>query len=168
MSTGRSTVAISSATSSRIWSAPLARPCSRVARSRKCWTRWIGLSEPNGSWKIIWTLLRYSRDARRGSLAEHVDAVDDDLSRGRPLEPGDAARDRALAAAGLTDQCQDLAALDVEVDRAERTHDRAGEEASDREVHGEASQADHGVGTASVSARVPVAGAEMLMIVLLR
>ena len=145
MSIGRSTVAISSATSSRIWSAPLARPCSRAARSRKCSTRWTGFREPKGSWKTICTLLRYARDARRGSLRSTSTPSTKICPGGRPLQPGDAARDRALAAARLTDQGHDLAALEVEVDRAERTHDRAREEAADREVRHESSQADHGV-----------------------
>src|SRR5690606_32513462 len=49
-----------------------------------------------------------------------VDAVDDDAPGRRPLEPGQHAQQRGLAAAGGAQDREELAAMDVEVDGIHR------------------------------------------------
>ena len=49
-----------------------------------------------------------------------IGAVEDDLARGRFDEPEERAADRRLAAAGLADETEGLAALDAERDVVDR------------------------------------------------
>ena len=103
----------------------------RSARVRKCSMRWTGLSEPKGSWKTICTLRRYARDARRRSVRRTSVAVEQDLAGGGLLEPGEAAGEGALAAAGLADQRHDLALPDGRGHVVEGADRGAGEQPAD-------------------------------------
>ena len=107
-------------------------PCIARERRRKCSTRWTGLSEPKGSWKTICTLRTVGRRCLAAVAFEDVDAVDEDVAGGGFLEPGDAAGDGALAAAGLADECHDFAAVDGRGRRRCRARtDAAGEQPAD-------------------------------------
>ena len=53
---------------------------------------------------------------RRALEGDHVDAVEADLARGRLEQPQQRASERRLAAAGLADEPDRLAAMDVEID----------------------------------------------------
>ena len=83
-----------------------------------------GLSEVNGSWKIICISRRSARSSAGRSLptstTEPSADPHEDLARGRLDRPQDAARGRGLAAAALPDQAQRLALVDVEVDAVHR------------------------------------------------
>src|SRR5471030_2043752 len=50
--------------------------------------------------------------------------IDDDAARGEPLQTRDAAQDRALAAAGRTDEGDQLAIFDGQVEAVECHHSR--------------------------------------------
>ena len=60
-------------------------------------------------------------DHRQAALGRrrirHVDAVDADLAAGHVLEPGDQPQERRLAAAGRADEDDELAILDLEIER---------------------------------------------------
>ena len=58
--------------------------------------------------------------ARAGRQVGHHRAVDDDIARGRPLEAGDHAHQRGLAAARGAEQDEELAFLGGEVDAVDR------------------------------------------------
>jgi hypothetical protein len=69
-----------------------------------------GLSEPNGSWKIIWISARSGCSSAAGRVAI------EDLAAGRVDGAQDAARGGGLAAARFADQAQRLALVQGEVD----------------------------------------------------
>ena len=73
-----------------------------------------GFSDEYGSWKMIWMSRRSGRIAPR-EKSVIVAAVEDDLAGRRLEQLGDHPPGRGLAAAGLADQAQRLAGLDVEV-----------------------------------------------------
>src|SRR6202034_3004084 len=74
-------------------------------------------------------LEHHGESALRGTDVGHVFGVDQNLSGGDVLEPGDEAQKRRLAAAGRPDEHRELAIFDVEIDavddadRAERFPD---------------------------------------------
>ena len=121
MPTRRSIVATRSSRS-----LPVARPFARSGSPTICSTFIRGLSDVNGSWKII----RISRrtgagraspgsstsTGRRGSV--------DGCCPKAAVESEQASAERRLAAAGLADEPERLAVHDVEVDVAEHVHHR--------------------------------------------
>ena len=81
-----------------------------------------------GSRPKCWNTIDTLCGARRAAVADgrgDVDAVDRHRARGRLDQPGEAAHERRLAAAGQTHHHEHLAGRDVEVDVADR-HDVAG------------------------------------------
>ena len=78
-----------------------------------------GSSEPTESWKTICMCRRISFSRSRPEPDE-VDAVEDDLARRRLEQPQERPPERRLAAAGLADEADRLAAADVEVDAVDR------------------------------------------------
>ena len=96
----------------------------RIGSARMSRTRMRGLRLENGSWNT--TCMR-RRSGRRVAGREVVDAaaVEHDLSGGDVEQPQHGAADRGLAAAGLADQRQRLAALDVERDAVDGMDDAA-------------------------------------------
>ena len=82
-----------------------------------------------------------------------VDAVEDDLARGRVVEAQQRAPDRGLAAPGLSDEPEGLAALDVDRDAVDRLHvaDVAVEHdpAADREPDLQVLDVDEGIAHAA-------------------
>ena len=85
-----------------------------------------GLSEENGSWKIICICRRSGRSCL-ARQARHVDlgaalGAEADLAGGRRDGAQDAARGGGLAAAALADQRQRLAAIDGEAHVVHRAH----------------------------------------------
>ena len=106
-------------------------------------TRWTGLSEPNGSWKTICTLLRYSRDARRGSLRRTS-------TPSTRICPAVGCSSRAMQRAIVLLPLPDSPTSAMISPRSSRrstalsgTDACAGEEAADLEVLGQSAQADH-------------------------
>ena len=78
-----------------------------------------GSSDPYGSWKMICIRRRILRSASGLSLPS-VDAVEGDRPLGWIAEADQCPPGRALAAAGLADQPERLAAADLEVDAVDR------------------------------------------------
>ena len=80
-----------------------------------------GFSDAYGSWK---TICMSRRSARSSSPLIRVMslAVEPDLAVGGVEQPHRHARERALAAAGLADQTERLARIDLEVDAVDRVH----------------------------------------------
>ena len=129
--------------------APLPR---RPARGPRCpipsatiaETRIRGSSEPNGSWKTICACRRKSRSSFGAALSTSMPPNSDRAARGRQ-QAQEQPRERALARAGLADERQRLARLDVEVDAVDGREParRAAEEVTlDGEPLGQPADAD--------------------------
>ena len=84
-------------------------------------TRRRGFSEPYGSWKIIWMRRRSGRSWPRLRRAD-VLALELDQARVDVVEPAGAAGQRRLAAAGLADQAERLAPVQLEADALDGVH----------------------------------------------
>ena len=66
-------------------------------------------------------MLQHERHVALGRApVRDVGAADGDLARGRLLEPGDQPQRRRLAGAGLAEQHEELAVVDVEVEVLQR------------------------------------------------
>ena len=87
-------------------------------------TRRRGFSEPYGSWKIICMSRRIGASCAPRQPGD-VPAVEDDPARGEVVQPGDAAGQGGLAAPGLPDQAERLAAAHGQADAVDRVHRRA-------------------------------------------
>ena len=81
-----------------------------------------GLSEANGSWKMI-CMSRQS--ARNAPMCERADvlALKPDFAGGRLDQAQDAAAGGRFAGAGFADEAERLALLDVEADAVDGMHD---------------------------------------------
>ena len=79
-------------------------------------TRRRGFSEPYGSWKIIWISRRTGCICRRGQVGDVLAVEADHVPEVTGMQPRDAAGQRGLAAAGLADQPERLAAADGQRD----------------------------------------------------
>ena len=101
---------------------PRCRARGSRARSRtRLPTVWRGLSDWYGSWKTICTR---RRSGRRVGLRERL-AVEQDLAAGRRLQAEQRAAERRLAAAGLADDAEHLAAPPLQVDAVDARARRA-------------------------------------------
>ena len=106
-----------------------------------CEIRCTGLKALNGSWKTIGTSPRYqSRSLRERSALQRTAAVVD-LAAGRLVDPRQQPRDRALAAAALTDERDDLPLADREVEVVDGVQRLLGEQPADAEVAGQVDRA---------------------------
>ena len=118
------------ARASRPISASDARP---VAARNRGWSRpssTFSVTVCDGtSVKCWWTMPMPGRDRVARRAERDRLAVDQDLARVRPVEPGEDVHQRALAGAVLAEQRVDLAAAQVEVDAVVRQH--AGEALDD-------------------------------------
>ena len=118
------------------WRRRAARSCVSMGSAMVAPTVIRGSSEPYGSWKMICIRRRILRSPSDLRL-DQVDAVEGDLALRRLAQPDQRAPGRALAAAGLADQPERLAATDGERDAVDRLHRPDGllEDArADREV----------------------------------
>ena len=80
-----------------------------------------GLSEAYGSWKTICMSRRSVPELPPFRLRDVV-AVEPDLPLGRVVEPHHDAGERRLPAAGLADEPDRLARVDLEIDAVDRVH----------------------------------------------
>ena len=80
-----------------------------------------GLSEENGSWKMI-CISRRNGFISRLLKPRDVLPADADRAVGRLDQPQDGAADGGFAAAGLADQAERLALADREADAIDRQH----------------------------------------------
>ena len=85
-------------------------------------TRIRGSREEYGSWKTIWRSRRRRRSSRPRSARE-VGAVQGDRTGVGPVQAHQQAAEGGLAAAGLADQAEGLAAAECQGDLGHRVHD---------------------------------------------
>ena len=97
------------------------RSCTRSGVLMMVPTVCRGFSECTGPGRSIWISRRNGRSSRSFSVRD-VGALEQDLARGRLQQPGDQPAGGRLAAAGLADQAERLAGLQVEVDPVDGLH----------------------------------------------
>ena len=83
-----------------------------------------GFSDACGSWKTICRCRRFGRSARSGE-ADELLAAQLDAAAGRAHQPEQRAAERRLARAGLADQAEHLALVEVEGDAVDGLHGAA-------------------------------------------
>ena len=120
-SAGASPTVSSASATRRRRSAPSAIPWISSGCPTDCSIVIAGLSEACGSWKTI-CIRRRRRRSSRSDIAVISSPSNRDTALGRRDEPQKRAAQRRLAASGLADEPEDLAATDVERDVVDRAH----------------------------------------------